>query len=83
MIDQNLTEEQKKKARRLLSNRASAKRTRARKATLVSEMREELKFHHERVEKLERMVRNLESDNKNLRQALASLQQQMVPKDGA
>jgi len=83
MIDPNLTEEEKKKARRLLSNRASAKRTRARKATLMSEMREKLNLHHEQVEKLEKRVRNLESDNKSLRQALATLQQQMVPKDGA
>ena len=83
MIDPNLSEEEKKKTRRLLSNRASAKRARERKAQLIQEMSEQLKMHCERVDQLETMVRNLELENKKLRQTVASLQQQIVAKDEA
>ena len=83
MIDPNLPKEEKKKMRRLLSNRASAKRARERKAHLIQEMSEQLKMHCERVEQLEMMVRNLELENKNLTQTVESLQQQILNNLGA
>ncbi|KAI8103154.1 hypothetical protein M9434_005939 [Picochlorum sp. BPE23] len=83
MIDPNLSEEEKKKTRRLLSNRASAKRARERKAQLIQEMSEQLKMHSERVHQLETMMTDLEIENKKLRQTVASLQQRILARGGA